>query len=79
MSRTIHCCLDVRGALKSMNQRQLVDLFRHDSGRKATADEAKEHLMDAIAKGYEVLPFGSPCEGFSYQTGCPGHEEVNHG
>lgn len=75
MTRTIHCCLDVRGALKNMTSRQLAGMFRHDDGRKASADEAKEHLMDAIAKGYEVLPMGSPCEGFSYQTGCPGHEQ----
>ncbi len=75
MSRTIHCCLDVRGALKNMTRRQLADLFRHDDGSRATSDEAKEHLMDAISKGYQVLPFGPPCEGFSYQTGCPGHQQ----
>lgn len=75
MPRTVHCCLDVRGALKNMARRQLDGMFRHDDGRKVSADEAKEHLMDAIAKGYEVLPFGPPCDGFSYQTGCPGHEE----
>jgi hypothetical protein len=40
-----------------------------------TATEGKLFLMECLQKGWEVLPLGQPCEGFSYQTGCPGHEQ----
>lgn len=70
----VHCCLSVRGALKTMTRGQLGKLFRHDSGRRMTADEAKDALMDELAKGHEVIPLGTACEGFDYSGGgCPGH------
>jgi hypothetical protein len=37
-------------------------------------DEAWNALADELAKGHRVIPVGDACEGFSYQTGCPGHE-----
>jgi hypothetical protein len=46
-------------------------LSRH--GTAATRTEAIEWLYDELAKGRRVLPMGPPCEGFSYETGCPGH------
>ena len=74
-NRTIHCCLDVRGALKNMTKRQLTGMFRRVDGTKCTADEAKDHLLEALAQGKEVLPFGPPCEGFDYAgNGCQGHD-----
>lgn len=74
-NRTIHCCLDVRGSLKNMTKRQLAGLFRRVDGTKCTAEEAMDHLLDALAQGKEVLPFGPPCEGFDYAgNGCPGHD-----
>ncbi|MNL01444.1 hypothetical protein D3C87_1219140 [compost metagenome] len=74
-NRTIHCCLDVRGSLKNMTKRQLTGMFRRVDGTKCTADEAKDHLLEALAQGKEVLPFGPPCEGFDYSgNGCPGHD-----
>ena len=70
--RRVHVCLDIRGAL-SWTKKRLARLMRHESGRWATADEAREALLDEVAKGRKVLPIGEPCEGFDYQTGCPGH------
>jgi len=68
--------LNVRGALKNMTNRELVGMFTHDDGRRMTADEEKDALMDELAKGHEVIPFGKPCEGFDYSGGgCPGHEK----
>jgi len=73
-NRTMHCCLDVRGSLKNMSKRQLAGLFRHADGTKCTADESTDHLLEALAQGKEVLPFGPPCEGFDFAgSGCPGH------
>lgn len=73
--KTVHMSLSVRGALTNMTRRELGALFKHDDGRKMSADEAKDALMDELAKGHEVIPFGGPCEGFDYAgRGCPGHE-----
>ncbi len=73
-TKIVHMCLDVRGALKTMTRRELAGMFKHDDGRKMTANEAKDALMDELAKGHEVIPFGKACEGFDYSGGgCPGH------
>lgn len=74
MSRTVHVHLDIAGALKSMSNREFTGMFDHDDGRRMTAEEAKANLIDILASGVKVLPIGEPCEGFSYTTGCPGHE-----
>lgn len=50
-------------------------MFHHANGTKCTADEAKDHLLEALAQGKEVLPFRPPCEGFDFAgNGCPGHD-----
>ena len=75
-TKIIHISLSVRGALRNMTRRQLAGLFKHDDGRRMTADEARDVLMDELAKGHEVIPFGKPCEGFDYSGGgCPGHTQ----
>lgn len=71
MSTVIHCCLSIRGAMR-WSKRQLRSMLRREDGSYATAEEAWTFLADELAKGHEVLPMGE-CEGFSYQTGCPGH------
>ena len=73
--RTFHIHLSVRGALRDFSKRQLNGMFRMEDGRKCTAAEAKDHLLEALAQGKEVLPFGPPCDGFDFaRTGCPGHD-----
>lgn len=70
---TVHMCLDIRGALR-WGKSQLKGMFTDDTGRALSADEAREHLYDCLAKGWRVIPLTpQPCEGFSYETGCPGH------
>lgn len=64
---TRHMCIDVRGVLR-WKDRDLKKLF---TGGNAT--EIREHLMDKLADGWEVIPFGKECEGFDRKTGCPGH------
>lgn len=73
--RTFHIHLSVRGALRDFSKRELKDLFRFENGRYCTAAEAKEFLADCLAQGKEVLPMGTPCEGFDFSGGgCPGHD-----
>jgi hypothetical protein len=74
MGTILHCCIDIRGMLK-WSKPKLRGAFRDASGRPLTADEVREHLFDCLAEGKKVLPLGEECEGFSYQTGCPGHRE----
>ena len=72
MSTRIHLCIDIRGLLLR-SDRELRGWIKNDEGKVLTAREARLALMDELAKGRKVLPTG-PCEGFSYETGCPGHE-----
>jgi hypothetical protein len=74
--RTLHIQLSVRGALRDFNKRQLKGMFQMKGGRECTADEAKDLLLEALAQGKEVLPFGSPCAGFDFAgNGCPDHDK----
>jgi hypothetical protein len=73
MTKTVHMCVDIRG-LMQRPKRELKNWFCKLDGRYATASEAWDYLADELAKGHKVLPYGPECEGFSYETGCPGHE-----
>ena len=68
----IHICLDVKGFLKNAPKRQYRGMFLHDDGRQMTPEEAKDHLLDALAQGNEFLPFGK-CDNFDPKSGCLGH------
>ena len=70
MSRTFHLSLDIRGAIHNHDGWKAVC---SNDGKRITKAEAIEWLMDRLAEGKRLLPMG-PCEGFSFQTGCPGHE-----
>lgn len=80
MSRIVHCCLDVQGALKGLmrGRGKRGTWFVHEDGRHCTREEEIDILLGELAAGRKVIPFvkvgGQPCEGFSYETGCPGHE-----
>ena len=73
MTRNFHLCLDVRGALHNWTAREFMGVFEDDNGKVLNVREAKEFLMDEIAKGHAVIPC-APCDNFNYQTGCQGHE-----
>lgn len=77
MSRHIHMCISVRGLLHKHTDdfRRICESVTND-GKSVTPHEYREYLMDQLAAGREVLPFGEPCEGFDYKTGCPGHDVI---
>lgn len=72
MRTRIHVCQSIRGASPNWSVDDYASAFRHADGRPVSPTEAKMALMDELAKGHEVLPYG-PCEGFDFKTGCPGH------
>ena len=74
MAKTlVHVCLDIQGYLQNHTKKsEYAKLFRKDNGTLMSADEAKRYLLDQLALGRKVLPFGE-CDGFDFETGCPGH------
>lgn len=73
MPKRIHLSLDIRGALLNWVDSEWIGVVTDDDGRKLSPREAKARLLDELANGKKFLPIGE-CEGFDYQTGCPGHE-----
>lgn len=72
-STTYHVSLDVAGALRNWRAREWKGVVTDPAtGRKLTPDEFKDLLLEQLAKGVRRLPYGE-CEGFSTDTGCPGH------
>lgn len=73
MGSSFHAALDIRDALRQ-DKRAMAGAFRDASGQVLTPDEARDFLFDCLVKGWRVLPMTPvPCDGFSYETGCPGH------
>jgi hypothetical protein len=66
-----HLCISIEGLL-TYSDRRLSHLFT-DSGKQRPGAIVRQWLKLQLAQGKRVLPFGKECEGFSYQTGCPGH------
>lgn len=69
-------CLSVRGAL-GWSKKELMHArswITHDDGRPTTVQDVREWLMDELAKGHEVYPFGK-CDNFDWKTGCKGHPD----
>jgi len=75
MTKTIHICQSVRGAIKFWNKRTYDNFLSDNNGNFLSYEEAIDFLLEELSKGHEVIPLGLPCEGFDYKKGCPGHEE----
>lgn len=71
MEKLYHMSIDVRGALKNWTARESRGC-RNASGSRMTLLEIKELLMDHLAAGHEVIPFGR-CDNFDWRSGCQGH------
>jgi len=67
----IHVCQDVDGALRNWTKKQWQSVAKNNG---MSIDEAKAEFKKYQAEGKRVIPIGPACEGFSFQTGCPGHE-----
>lgn len=73
MVRSSHMCIDLRGVLRNFNHHEWRKSCTREDGTFLTSAEVRDHFLEQLAMGRRVVPFGKPCEGFSYQTGCPGH------
>lgn len=72
MGTKIHVCQSVGGALKNWGKKEWASVAKSNN---MTIDALKEQFRIMEFEGKRVIPIGDPCEGFSYLTGCPGHEE----
>ena len=68
-STVTHMCASVEGMLRNKS----FDCLQHDDGKSMSRCEAENELYRLHSKGIRVVPFGKGCEGFSSETGCPGH------
>lgn len=70
-----HLCVDIRGMLKNtvypLGYRRLL---MNDDMEYLSPKAARDELLDRLSKGEKVIAT-CDCEGFSPQTGCPGHED----
>ena len=76
VGKIVHVSVDVAGmiALLSRSRARWARGMKHpDTGEPLTREEAIDRLLGMLAQGVLRLPIGAPCEGFSYETGCPGH------
>lgn len=70
----LHVSLDVAGAIRGFKPGYWRRSMKDSEGRYLTPTEVKDWLLEQLAHGKRRVPFGDPCEGFSHETGCPGHE-----
>ncbi len=75
MSRITHLCLSVRGALawSKSQMKRMASSIAVDGKQLKTAEEVRNFLLDQLAQGHEMIPFGE-CDNFDWKTGCRGHE-----
>jgi hypothetical protein len=71
MKRIIHICQSVTGALKNWDKKTW-EAVGKDNG--LTGAQVKERFRIYEFEGKKVIPLHQECEGFSYESGCPGHE-----
>lgn len=70
---TMHLCANIRGMLNNHSRKgSLKGVFKDETGRGLTDEEARDYLYDCLAKGWRVIPYGD-CDNFDYQNGCMGH------
>lgn len=65
-----HLCQDLQGAIANWGRDMWESIGRDND---MTGDAVKERFRIWVFEGKRVIPFGDPCEGFSYIDGCPGH------
>lgn len=77
MSKALHLCLSVRGALawdKREAKRNMKGIKKADGTPFRSVEELRDFFMDQLVAGREVLPIDTECKSFDFKTGCRGCE-----
>ena len=73
---TTYCLsLSIRGAIRNGEHRGSLLGNCTVDGRTLTADEILDVLIDHLAQGHEMLPYGPPCDRWDWKEGCNGHQK----
>lgn len=65
-----HFTINIAGILK--RKTSIGKLFEDEDGKFLNDRQARKMLNEMLAEGKRLFPMGD-CEGFNYETGCPGH------
>jgi hypothetical protein len=74
MRQIRHLSVDIAGMLRNYGRKSMRGLIKEDNGAEWTDAMVRKYLKECLAKGWKLLPVGKECEGYSHETGCPGHE-----
>ena len=77
--RKISLCLCVRGFLKNAKFPSHYRQMFKEGGRTLSPEEARDFLMDELAKGHEKIPCEARCGNPCQETGCEGFDYGEHG
>lgn len=69
----IHVCQSVEGALRNWKKADWRSVARANGW---SIEQTKEVFWQYMREGKRVIPIGEMCEGFSYESGCPGHQSA---
>lgn len=67
----IHLSQSIQGALKNWSKE---DWDENGKENGMSGDELKFIFKKMDLEGKKLIPIDGPCDGFSYETGCPMHE-----
>lgn len=71
-----HMSANIEGMLRNYGKKSMAGLIEDENGKPMSDKQARLFLAECKAKGWRLIPCGD-CEGFDYQTGCPGHPVTN--
>jgi len=72
VTKRYHFSQSIEGALKNWGRAEWESIARSNG---MTPAQVKKQFELYRFEGKKVIPFSQECEGFSYETGCPGHDE----
>jgi hypothetical protein len=73
-----HLCIDVRGVLRRTDKelgQEWANAISVNGQPLTSGKDIRRAFLAELDEGHLRIPFGEPCEGFDYTTGCPGHIE----
>lgn len=66
-----HVCQSVSGALKNWTAKEWKMVAADND---MSVSDCKKMFQRFEFEGKKVIPIGEPCDGFSYENGCRGHD-----
>lgn len=72
--------MSVDGPLANWSNKMFKNILRDsETGEYISPEMARKQFELWRFEGKRVVPMSDECEGFSFETGCPGHEKTTSG